>query len=211
MNQVREAGRILREEQMARSRLSGFRRRRRYRQGKVDVVVTEGFAGNIALKTAEGTARQIGEYLSGAMTRSLGARIGYLFARSAFRQLRDRLDPRRPMAASFSASTASSSKATAAPTPRASPPPSSSATAWCAMSFLPRSRPRSARHGRSRTQRSAEPPRDRSPLRCRSAAAATCRTRSSPTPTSRARSTPPTNGSCSAPASTSAASPRPAN
>ena len=67
----------------------------RYHDGKVDVVVTEGFAGNIALKTAEGTARQIGEYLKGAIGRSLSARIGYLFAQSAFRQLRERMDPRR--------------------------------------------------------------------------------------------------------------------
>jgi len=58
-------------------------------------VVTEGFAGNIALKAAEGTARQMGEYIRDAMTRSLRARIGYLFARSAFRQLRERIDPRR--------------------------------------------------------------------------------------------------------------------
>jgi phosphate acyltransferase len=38
--------------------------------GKVDVVVVEGFAGNIALKTAEGTARQISQYLKDAMNRS---------------------------------------------------------------------------------------------------------------------------------------------
>ena len=64
-------------------------------KGTVDVVVTEGFAGNIALKTAEGTARQIGEYLKGAMSRTLSARIGYFFARSAFRQLREVMDPRK--------------------------------------------------------------------------------------------------------------------
>ena len=63
--------------------------------GTVDVVVTDGFTGNVALKTAEGTARQIGEYLRGAMSRSLSARIGYFFAQSAFRQLRERMDPRR--------------------------------------------------------------------------------------------------------------------
>ncbi len=40
-------------------------------KGTVDVVVTEGFAGNIALKTAEGTARQIAEYLRAAMSRTL--------------------------------------------------------------------------------------------------------------------------------------------
>jgi glycerol-3-phosphate acyltransferase PlsX len=95
LEQVREAGRILREENFADVEYKGFVEGDDIGHGKVDVVVTEGFAGNIALKTAEGTARQIGEYLKGAMTRSLGARIGYLFAQSAFRQLRERMDPRR--------------------------------------------------------------------------------------------------------------------
>jgi phosphate acyltransferase len=95
LEQVREAGRVLREENFAELDYRGFVEGDDIGRGKVDVVVTEGFAGNIALKTAEGTARQIGEYLRGAMSRSLAARIGYLFARSAFRQLRQRMDPRR--------------------------------------------------------------------------------------------------------------------
>src|SRR6516165_3844263 len=95
LEQVREAGRILREESFAELDYRGFVEGDDIGRGKVDVVVTEGFAGNIALKTAEGTARQIGEYLKGAMSRSLSARIGYLFAQSAFRQLRERMDPRR--------------------------------------------------------------------------------------------------------------------
>jgi glycerol-3-phosphate acyltransferase PlsX len=95
LEQVREAGRILREENFADIEYKGFVEGDDIGRGKVDVVVTEGFAGNIALKTAEGTARQIGEYLKGAMSRSLSARIGYLFAQSAFRQLRERMDPRR--------------------------------------------------------------------------------------------------------------------
>jgi glycerol-3-phosphate acyltransferase PlsX len=95
LEQVREAGRRLREEKWPDFDYLGFVEGDDIGRGKVDVVVTEGFAGNIALKTAEGTARQMGEYLKGAMTRSLGARIGYLFARSAFRQLRQRMDPRR--------------------------------------------------------------------------------------------------------------------
>jgi phosphate acyltransferase len=95
LEQVREAGRILREENFADIDYTGFVEGDDIGRGKVDVVVTEGFAGNIALKTAEGTARQIGEYLKGAMNRSLSARIGYLFARSAFRRLRERMDPRR--------------------------------------------------------------------------------------------------------------------
>jgi glycerol-3-phosphate acyltransferase PlsX len=92
---VREAGRILREESLPDLDYRGFVEGDDIGRGKVDVVVTEGFAGNIALKTAEGTARQIGEYLRGAMSRSWSARIGYLFARSAFQQLRQRMDPRR--------------------------------------------------------------------------------------------------------------------
>jgi len=95
LEQVRDAGRILREESFADLDYKGFVEGDDIGRGKVDVVVTEGFAGNIALKTAEGTARQIGEYLKGAIGRSLSARIGYLFARSAFRQLRERMDPRR--------------------------------------------------------------------------------------------------------------------
>ncbi len=92
---VREAGRMLREHPRQDMEYIGFVEGDDIGVGKADVIVTEGFAGNIALKTAEGTARQIGEYLRGAMTRSLGARIGYMFARPAFRQLRERLDPRR--------------------------------------------------------------------------------------------------------------------
>jgi len=95
LEQVREAGRILREEQWPDLDYVGFVEGDDIGMGKVDVVVTEGFAGNIALKTAEGTARQMAQYLRGAMTRSLSARIGYFFARSAFRQLRERMDPRR--------------------------------------------------------------------------------------------------------------------
>ena len=95
LEEVREAGRMLREENFADLDYRGYVEGDDIGRGKVDVVVTEGFAGNIALKTAEGTARQIGEYLRAAMTRSLSARIGYLFARSAFQQLRQRMDPRR--------------------------------------------------------------------------------------------------------------------
>src|SRR6201987_793459 len=59
LEEVREAGRILRERQMPDLDYVGFVEGDDIGTGKVDVVVTEGFAGNIALKTAEGTARQI--------------------------------------------------------------------------------------------------------------------------------------------------------
>jgi glycerol-3-phosphate acyltransferase PlsX len=70
-------------------------------QGKVDVVVVEGFAGNIALKTAEGTARQIGTYLRAAMTRSPITKLGALLARGGFGELRSKMDPRRLNGALF--------------------------------------------------------------------------------------------------------------
>jgi phosphate acyltransferase len=92
---VKEAGRILRESNLPHLDYRGFVEGDDLGQGKVDVVVTEGFTGNIALKTAEGTARQIAGYLRAAMSRSLMARIGYLFARGAFAALKDRMDPRK--------------------------------------------------------------------------------------------------------------------
>src|SRR5215469_803984 len=95
LEQVREAGQKLREENFPEFDYQGFVESDDIGQGKVDVVVTEGFAGNIALKAAEGTAKQIGQYLRTAMSASLRAKIGYLLARGAFAQLRERMDPRR--------------------------------------------------------------------------------------------------------------------
>ncbi|MGB0342132.1 MAG: phosphate acyltransferase PlsX [Parvibaculales bacterium] len=62
-------------------------------RGDADVVVTDGFTGNIALKTAEGTARQIATYLRQALTSSLISKLGYLLARGAFASLAERMDP----------------------------------------------------------------------------------------------------------------------
>jgi len=93
--EVKEAGRVLREVALSSMDYRGFVEGDDIGKGTVDVVVTEGFAGNIALKTAEGTARQIGEYLRAAMTRTLMARIGYIFAQSAFDRLREKMDVRK--------------------------------------------------------------------------------------------------------------------
>jgi glycerol-3-phosphate acyltransferase PlsX len=95
LEQVREAGRILREGHFPHFEYHGFVEGDDIGKGTVDVVVTEGFAGNIALKSAEGTARQFAQYLRGAMNRTWAARLGYLLARQAFRTLRDKMDPRK--------------------------------------------------------------------------------------------------------------------
>jgi glycerol-3-phosphate acyltransferase PlsX len=95
LDQVREAGRILRETPRETLDYVGFVEGDDIGKGTVDVVVTEGFAGNIALKTAEGTAKQFAEYLRNAMSRTVMSRLGYLFARQAFRALKQKMDPRR--------------------------------------------------------------------------------------------------------------------
>lgn len=91
--EVKEAGRLIREAAMPSLDYYGFVEGDDLGKGTVDVVVTEGFTGNIALKTAEGTARQIAEYLRAAMSRTFMARIGYVFAKSAFDRLREKMDP----------------------------------------------------------------------------------------------------------------------
>jgi glycerol-3-phosphate acyltransferase PlsX len=95
LDEVKEAGQLLRERDLPYLKYVGFVEGDDIGKGTVDVVVTEGFAGNIALKTAEGTARQIAGYLRSAMSRTIWARIGYLFARGAFRTLAEKMDPRR--------------------------------------------------------------------------------------------------------------------
>jgi glycerol-3-phosphate acyltransferase PlsX len=95
LEEVKEAGQMLRDADLGGLEYVGFIEGDDIGKGTVDVVVTEGFAGNIALKTAEGTARQIAEYLRSAMSRTWRSRIGYLFARDAFQTLREKLDPRK--------------------------------------------------------------------------------------------------------------------
>jgi glycerol-3-phosphate acyltransferase PlsX len=95
VEEVKAAGRILREVAIPNLDYIGFVEGDDIGKGAADVVVTEGFAGNIALKAAEGTARQIATFLRQAMGRTLMTRIGYLLARSAFDRLREKLDPRK--------------------------------------------------------------------------------------------------------------------
>ncbi len=63
--------------------------------GKVDVVVTDGFTGNITLKAVEGIARLYAQLLREAFSSSLASKLGYALARPAMTQVRKRVDPRR--------------------------------------------------------------------------------------------------------------------
>ncbi|HVV80721.1 MAG TPA: phosphate acyltransferase PlsX [Pseudolabrys sp.] len=95
LEEVREAGAILRGRASPELEYIGFVEGDDIGKGTSDVIVTEGFAGNIALKTAEGTARQLMSYLRSSIERTWQAKLGYLLARSAFRAVRDKMDPAR--------------------------------------------------------------------------------------------------------------------
>ncbi len=93
VEEVRRAGRILKAADLP-IRYHGFVEGDDIARGTVDVFVTEGFTGNIALKTAEGTARQIASFLREQLTASPRARLGALLARPALMALKEKLDPR---------------------------------------------------------------------------------------------------------------------
>jgi phosphate acyltransferase len=95
LEEVREAGQILRAGQWPQFEYLGFVEGSDIGKGTVDVVVTEGFSGNIALKAAEGTARQLGQLLKHELNRSPIRKLGYLLARGAFRALNQKMDPRK--------------------------------------------------------------------------------------------------------------------
>ena len=94
IEEVKAASTLLRDLNLPGFDYRGFMEGDGIGKGVVDVVVTEGFTGNIALKTAEGTAAQVSAYLKEAMGGSLLARLGYLLARGAFRDLRAKVDTR---------------------------------------------------------------------------------------------------------------------
>ncbi|MCF3639502.1 phosphate acyltransferase PlsX [Rhizobium sp. TRM95111] len=93
--EVKAAGQLIREANVDTIDYIGFVEGDDIGRGTADVVVTEGFSGNIALKAAEGTARQIAEYLRAAMSRTWLARLGYILAKSAFDRVREKMDPRK--------------------------------------------------------------------------------------------------------------------
>ena len=97
---VRDAAKLLQEVDLPIT-FHGFIEGDDITAGTVDVVATDGFTGNVALKTAEGTARRYSRFLRAAFKETLLTRIGYMLARRALSGLRDRLDPRRYNGAMF--------------------------------------------------------------------------------------------------------------
>ena len=105
VEQVKEASKLLKESPPPGIDYRGFIEGDGIGRGLADVVVTEGFTGNITIKTAEGTARQLWTYLRAKFENSLAAKIGlalaYPFLRGAIKALRAKYDPRTVNGAVF--------------------------------------------------------------------------------------------------------------
>jgi phosphate acyltransferase len=91
-DELKEAAALLRGAQLPMV-FEGFVEGDKIGQGNVDVIVTDGFSGNIALKTAEGTAKLVVGLLTNAFKSSILTQLGYLLSRGALRALRTHLDP----------------------------------------------------------------------------------------------------------------------
>jgi glycerol-3-phosphate acyltransferase PlsX len=98
---LHEAAALIRASQSLSHCYHGFVEGNDIANGTVDVIVTDGFTGNVALKASEGTAKLITDYIRQTFRSSLLASLGYFLARGAIQKLRKRLDPRRYNGAIF--------------------------------------------------------------------------------------------------------------
>lgn len=92
--EIRRAAEILRNAELP-LEFYGFVEGNDITEGTVDVVVADGFSGNIALKTAEGTASMYSDFLRATFRRSLFSKLGYWLAKPALNALKNRVDPRQ--------------------------------------------------------------------------------------------------------------------
>jgi phosphate acyltransferase len=93
-DRVRDAAEVLRASYLA-PQFHGFVEGHDIAAGTTDVIVTDGFTGNVALKTGEGALKLVGGLLRQVFSSSWSARLGYLLARPGLDRLREWLDPRR--------------------------------------------------------------------------------------------------------------------
>jgi len=100
-DELKEAAALLREADYLPFKFDGFTEGDQLSRGAVDVVVTDGFSGNIALKTAEGTARFVTDLLRRAFTSSLRSKAGFALSRPALNLLKVHLDPNNHNGAVF--------------------------------------------------------------------------------------------------------------
>ena len=100
-DELKDAAALLREADYLPFRFDGFTEGDQLSRGGVDVVVTDGFSGNIALKTAEGTARFVTDLLRRAFKSSLRSKAGFALSRPALNLLKVHLDPNNHNGAVF--------------------------------------------------------------------------------------------------------------
>ena len=100
-DELKDAAALLREADYLPFRFAGFTEGDQLSRGEVDVVVTDGFSGNIALKTAEGTARFVTDLLRRAFTSSFRSKAGFALSRPALNLLQVHLDPNNHNGAVF--------------------------------------------------------------------------------------------------------------
>ena len=100
-DELKAAAALLREADYLPLRFDGFTEGDQLSRGAIDVVVTDGFSGNIALKTAEGTARFVTDLLRRAFKSSLRSKAGFALSRPALNLLKVHLDPNNHNGAVF--------------------------------------------------------------------------------------------------------------
>lgn len=98
--EIREAAQMIRESDFDLN-FYGFVEGNHVPEGVVDVVVADGFAGNVMLKTAEGTAKLIRIFMQEAFNSNWATRLSYILASQTLKRLRKRMDPRRYNGAMF--------------------------------------------------------------------------------------------------------------
>lgn len=99
-DRIRAAAEILRRSHIG-GQFHGFVEGHDIAAGTTDVVVTDGFTGNVALKTGEGALKLVSDLLKQIFSSSLSSKLGYLLARPGLEQMRVWLDPRRYNGAVF--------------------------------------------------------------------------------------------------------------
>ena len=100
-DELKEAAALLRDADYLPLRFDGFTEGDQLSRGNIDVVVTDGFSGNIALKTAEGTARFVTDLLRRAFKSSFRSKAGFALSRPALNLLKVHLDPNNHNGAVF--------------------------------------------------------------------------------------------------------------
>ena len=100
-DEIRDAAAILKAGKKLPFKFDGFVEGDKLSRGDVDVIVCDGFSGNIALKTIEGTARFVADLLRRAFTSSIRSKLGFLISRPATELLKHHLDPNNHNGAVF--------------------------------------------------------------------------------------------------------------